>query len=166
MWIAHHNLITALAEAGRFMEAQGLLIQARPLYDRFSDPYTRNRRHWVAGRIAKGLGQIREAEARLQAAREGFLSEEVTYEAALVSLEIAALYAEQNRTSELQKIAAEMLLIFSSRQIHREALAALTFLQQAAMAEQANQELVRGVATFLKRLQSDPNLSFTQPASS
>jgi tetratricopeptide (TPR) repeat protein len=164
LWSAHHNLITALAEAGRFMEAQGLLIQARPLYARFPDGHTQNRRHWVAGRIARGLGQAREAEAHLQAARDGFINDGAAYDAAVVSLDLASLYAQQGRTAELKQLAEETLAIFSSRQIHREALAALSFLQQAAVAERASLKLVTGVATFLKRLQHDPNLSFLQPA--
>jgi tetratricopeptide (TPR) repeat protein len=165
LWNVHHNLITALAEAGRFMEAQGLFIQARSLYARFPDGYTQFRRHWVAGKIAHGLRQVGEAEVHLRAAREGFIAQGFTDDGTLASLELAALYAEQNRTAELKEIAAETLAIFSSRQIHREALAALSFLQQAAMAEKANQELVSGVAAFLKRLQSDPSLSFVQPVS-
>lgn len=162
--IAYHNLITVLAETGRFMEAQGLLIQARPLYARF--PESTNWRPWVAGRIARGLGQSREAEAHLRAARDGFLAEKAAaYDAALVSLELASLYVEQGRTGELTQVSEQLLAIFASRQIHREALAALAFLQQAAVAEQASLEMVTGVAAFLKRLQHDPSLSFKQPAS-
>jgi len=163
MWTAYHNLITALAEAGRSMEAQGLFIQARPLYARFPDSHTQNRRHWVTGRIARGLGQIREAETHLRAAQEGFIASGCADDASLVSLELAALYVEQNRTAELKQLAEEALAIFSSRQIHREALAAFSFLQQAALAERASLELVIGVATFVKRVQGDPNLTFAQP---
>jgi tetratricopeptide (TPR) repeat protein len=166
LWSAHHNLITALAEAGRFMEAQGLFIQLRPLYARFPDGHTQNRRHWVAGKIAYGLRQMREAEAHLRSARDGFVTAGFADDGTLVSLELAALYAEQNRTAELKQLAEETLAIFSSRQIHREALAALSFLQQAAIAERASLELVTGVASFLKRLQYDPGLSFVQPADS
>ncbi len=163
-WNVYHNLITALAESGRFMEAQRLFIQARPLYAAFPDGYTQNRRHWVAGRITRGLGQAREAEAHLRAAWEGFIASGETFASALVSLELATLYAEQNRTAELKKIAEEMLTIFSSGRIHREALAALSFLQQAALAERASLELITGVATFVRRLQDDPHLAFVQPA--
>src|SRR5690349_17310295 len=48
-----HNLITNLAEEGRFMEENGLFIQSRPLYARFNDGWTQNRRRWVEGRIAR-----------------------------------------------------------------------------------------------------------------
>ena len=163
LWGAHHNLITALAETGRFMEAQGFFIQARPLYARFSGGHFLNRRHWVAGKIARGLGQIREAEAHLRAARQGFIALGAADDGALVSLELATLYAEQKRTTELKRIAEETLAVFSSRQIHREALAAFSFLHQAALAERASLELVSGVAAFVKQLQKDPNLAFVPP---
>jgi hypothetical protein len=159
----HHNLITILAESGRFMEARGLMIQARPLYARFPESQVQNRRQWVVGRIARGLGQVAEAEKQLREAREGFIAEGSAYDTALVSLELAALYSEQGRAAELKQIAAGMLAIFSSQQIHREALAALSFLHQAVLAERASLETVTGVAAFLKRLQHDPNLSFAQP---
>jgi tetratricopeptide (TPR) repeat protein len=136
LWSAHHNLVTALTETGRLMEAQGQFIRARPLYDRFPDGYTQNRRCWVAGRIARGLGQIQKAEAHLQEARAGFIAAGAAYSTALVSLDLAALYAERGRMAELKRISEEMFIIFSSRQIHREALAALAFLRQASAAEE------------------------------
>jgi tetratricopeptide (TPR) repeat protein len=163
LWSAHHNLIATLAELGRFMEAQGLFIQARRLYDRFPDGFTQNRRHWVAGRIARGLGQTQKAETHLQTAQIGFLAEGATYDTALVSLELAALFAEQGRTRELKEIAEEMLTIFASRQIHREALAAFSFLHQAAAAERASVEVVTRVAAHFKRLRYNPETIFQQP---
>jgi tetratricopeptide (TPR) repeat protein len=157
---AWHNLIDNLAEAGQFMEAQKLLAKARPLYRQFPQPWVQNRFKWVEGRIARGLGQREQAESLLLAARDGFLSEGAAYDTALVSLEVASLYAEQGRMAELKRIAAEMMPIFSSRQIHREALAALAFWRQAVEAEKACLNLVTGVASFLKRARHDPELRF------
>jgi tetratricopeptide (TPR) repeat protein len=161
---AHHNLVTNLAEAGRFMEAHKLLIQTRPLYARFDDGWTRHRRSWVEGRIAQGLGQLREAEIHLRAARDGFAAEGVPYDAALVSLDLAALYAGQDRMADLKRLAEEMLPVFSSRRIEREVLAALAFLRQAVAAERVSLELIARVASFLKRLELEPGLSFQAPA--
>jgi tetratricopeptide (TPR) repeat protein len=157
---AQHNLITNLADIGRFMEAQKLLIQARPHYARFRDGWTQNRRRWVGGRIARGLGQLPEAESLLRAAREGFAAEGVAYDVALVSLDLALVYAEQGRTAELKRVAEETMPIFSSRQIHREALAALTLWTQAVRAETVSRELILEVASFLKRARHDPELRF------
>jgi hypothetical protein len=159
-----HNLIDDLAESGRAMEARRLFLKARTLYPQFPEAVTQNRRTWVAGKIARGLGQEKEAETLFLTARRSFVVEEIPYEVALVSLDLAALYAKQGRMEELKRLAAEMLPVFSSRQIHREALAALTFWRQAVEAETAHEEigqLVAGVAAFLKRARYDPELRFT-----
>lgn len=158
---ARHNLIDYLASSGRFLEAQGLYRETRPLYRDFPDSWAQNRRKWVRGKIARGLGQPRLAESLFLAARDGFVDEGIPYDTALVSLEIATLYAEQERTRDLKRLAQEMLPIFSSLQIHREALAALTFLKQAIDAERASLEVVTNVASYLRRARHNPGLRFT-----
>jgi tetratricopeptide (TPR) repeat protein len=155
-----HNLLDDLAEAGRFLEAREIFVQAIPLYDSFPDASTRNRRKWVQGKIAHGLGQRQQAETLLTSARDGFVEEGIAYDAALVSLDLAALYAEEGATAELKRLSQEMLVIFRSQQIHREALAALAYLRQALEAERATLELIRRIAAYLKRAESDPGLRF------
>jgi tetratricopeptide (TPR) repeat protein len=158
-----HNLVDNLSECGRYMEAQKVLAKARPLYLRFLDPWMQNRLRWVEGRIAQGIGQTEKSEALFVAAREGFLAERATYDMALISLDLASLYAEQGRMAEIKRLAEEMMPIFSSLHIHREALAALAFWRQAVEAEKAGIELVTGVASFLRRAQHDPELRFEKP---
>jgi tetratricopeptide (TPR) repeat protein len=161
--VAWHNLIDDFTETGQFMEAQKLLVKTRPLYQRFPQPWFQNPRTWIEGKIARGLGQREQAENLLLAARDGFLAEGAAYDTALVSLDLASLYAEQGRVAELKLVAGEMMPIFSSRQIHREALAALAFWRQAVEAEKACLDLMTGVASFLKRARHDPELRFEQP---
>ena len=161
-----HNLAGELAESGRVMEAHRLYLKARSLYPRFPEAVIQSRRTWIAGKIALGLGQEKEAETLFLDARQRFLAEEIPYEVALVSLDLAALYAKQGRTEEMKQLAEEMMPVFSSLQIHREALAALTFWKQAVEAEMTNErisQLVAGVAAFLKRSRYDPELRFVAP---
>ena len=158
-----HNLIDDLAESGRFLEAQRLYRDTRALYRNFPDAWTQNRRKWVKGKIARGLGQADQAESLFLAARDGFINEGIPYDTALVSLELATLYAEQRRTADLKRLAEEMVPIFSSLHIHREALAALAYLKQAVQAEKATVDLVTGVAAYLRRAQHDPSLRFSAP---
>lgn len=157
---ARHNLIDNLVESGRYLEAQGLYRVSRSLYRSFPDAWSQNRRKWVKGKIARGLGQADQAESLFLAARDGFVGEGIPYDTALVSLELATLYAEQGRPGDLKRLAREMVPIFSSLNIHREALAALAYLQQAAEAERATFEVVSGVAAYLRRAQYDPALRF------
>jgi tetratricopeptide (TPR) repeat protein len=157
---ARHNLVDYLAACGRFIEAQEMYRQTRPLYRDFTDAWTQNRRRWVKGKIARGLGQAGQAESLFLAARDGFIAEGIPYDTALVSLEIATLYAEQGRTADLKRLAAEMVPIFSSLHIHREALAALAFLRQAVEAERASLAVVTSVADYLRRAEHDASLRF------
>jgi len=155
---ARHNLAGYLAEAGRYEDALDLYRQALPLYGDFPDAWTENRRQWLLGRIERGLGRPGAGEQFLRAARDGFLAEGIPYDTALVSLDLALLYAEQGRTAELKELAAGMVPIFASRHIHREALAALGFLQQAIEAETATLDIVTSIADYLRRAQHDPEL--------
>jgi tetratricopeptide (TPR) repeat protein len=160
---ALHNLIDILTHMGRFIEARGLYGKARPLYRKFNDPYFDNRRLWIKARIERGLGQRQSAEELFVAVRERFLAEDLPYEAALVSLELALLYAEQDRIVELKRLATEILPIFTALQIHREALAALMFLKQAVDSERLSVEVVTGIAEFLHRAEADPSLKLETP---
>ncbi|HEX2645487.1 MAG TPA: hypothetical protein VHU81_20980 [Thermoanaerobaculia bacterium] len=157
---AWHNLVDDLAEAGCFMEAQKILRRAIPIYRQIPEPWSEHRRQWVEGKIARGLGQESRAEALLGAARDGFLAQDLPYDVALVSLELAALYAGQGRTAEVRRIAAEMLPLFSARGIHREALAALAFWRRAVESEQGGLALTSELLAFCKRARFDPELRF------
>lgn len=160
---AGHNLADYLTLAGRFEEARAVYRETRPLYREFPEPWVKNRRKWVRARILRGLGRPRLAESLLLAVRDGFLAEGVPFDTALVSLEIASLYAEQGRTGDLKRLAMEMIAVFSSLHIHREALAALSFLLQAIQSDSASAKLVAAVAGYLRQAEHDPSIPFQVP---
>ncbi|HTQ80937.1 MAG TPA: hypothetical protein VMM92_13145, partial [Thermoanaerobaculia bacterium] len=159
-----HNLASALADAGQVLEAQKIFASSREHYRRFPEPWAENRRLWLTGKLARLRGETAEAEAAFLAARDGFLADGIPYATVLVTLELAALYAELGRTAELSRLAAQSAHILLSRQIHREALLALAFFRQAVEAEAAHPEIAQGViarvATYLKKAQDDPHLRF------
>jgi len=161
--IAWHNLIDNLTETGQFMTAHKLLVKARPLYQKFPQSWLLNPRKWMEGKIARGLGQIDQAESLLLEARDGFLLMDAVFDSAFVSFDLASLYAEQGRMAELKRLAEQMVQIFSSRQVHREALAALDYWQQAVEAEQVCATLIAGIASFLRRVEHNPDLRFQTP---
>jgi len=158
-----HNLAFCLSDEERYLEAHSVFESAQPLYDQYPDLWTQHRRAWVEGRIQRGLGQLEAAEERLTWAQRGFVEQEIAYDAALVSLDLAAVYAEQGRTGDLKELAAHMLPIFQSRDIHREALAALAWFRQAVERETATASVVRHLLDFLKRARHDPGLRWVQP---
>ncbi len=102
------------------------------------------------------MGQVEFAEEALRQVREGFIAAEIGYDVALVSLDLAALYLEAGRTAEVKQLAAEMLPIFASRQVHREAIMAWTVFRQAVEQEVATVRVIEEVAARIREVQARP----------
>ena len=147
---ATHNLLQDLFELGRYDEAQDLLAEARRLEEAHGDAVDRLRIRWFEGNLARDTGNAAAAEEALLAARQSFIEMGMPYEAALVSLDLAVLYAEQGRSSETRELAREMLPIFQSQDVGREALATLMLFQQAALADSLTARLAREVAVAMR----------------
>ena len=160
---AHHNLIDWLTDAGRALEAQGLMAKSGDIYRRFDDAPTGLRRLWVQGKIARGLGQLEEAARLFARVREGWIELGIGYEAAVAALDLAGVAAQLGRTAEVKRLAGEMLPIFRSRDIHREAIAALIMFQGAADDERATVSLFEALAAYLRQSASQPGLPFEPP---
>ncbi|MEP7011089.1 MAG: hypothetical protein ABJC13_12260 [Acidobacteriota bacterium] len=150
---AHHNLLTALMFAGRFEEASQRLEEVRGMF-LLANPLDRLRLRWLEARIAAGLGRQDEAESILREVRKEFFERQMGYDAALAALDLATLFAEQGRTQEIKQLAIEVLPLFESREVHREAMGALILFQRAAEQENLTVELARQVAAFLSRERS------------
>jgi tetratricopeptide (TPR) repeat protein len=161
---ARHNLIVALHETGRSREAFALLFSTRPLYLKLGDPMTLARLRWLEGRVALGLERFQQAEAAFREVAEALSSMGRDYEASAAALDLARLLALQGRTAELRRLAEQMLAALSSRDIHREALAALACFWTAAAREQATLTLASEVAGFLDLARDNPGLRFVRRA--
>jgi hypothetical protein len=106
----------------------------------------------VEGRISFGTrGGDQAAEAALRQVQKEFFDLRMGYDAALVSLDLAALYAREGRTAEQKALAVEIMPVFESREVNREAMAALLMFQHAAQEERLTADLARQLAAFLKR---------------
>jgi tetratricopeptide (TPR) repeat protein len=161
--VAQHNLTLYLAEAGRYGEALRLLASARSLYHEVGDPMGLLRLRWVEGKIASALGHFSEAEGLLRGVQAELIQRELGYDAALLSLDLATVYASQGRSAEMRRLAEEMIPIFKSRDIHREAIAALFVFQKAAEMERVTLGLIRDVTSYLKESRSASSLRSREP---
>jgi tetratricopeptide (TPR) repeat protein len=156
-----HNMIVALLADGCPREAFALLFNTRPLYLKMGDRWSLLRLRWVEGQVSQGMNRFDQAEAAYREVREAFMDLGLAYDAALASLDLALILAQQGKTAEMGRLAQEMLTFFESRQIHREAMAAFLVFCDAARSERAELGLLREVATFLKRARNAPGLSFS-----
>jgi tetratricopeptide (TPR) repeat protein len=157
---ARHNLIWFLNESGRHEEASGALEKTRGLYTILGEPTHLIRLRWLEGRISRDLGRLDQAEAALREARDGFVERGIGFDAAIVSLDLATVYLQQGRTGELKRLAAEMVPVFESRDVHQEALAALLLFRQAAEAEEVTLGLLEKIGGYLQRARQNPELRF------
>jgi len=151
MVYGRYNFILSLTTAGRHAEAAGRLPEVRDLLSRIGKPLDLVRLRWTEGRIAVGLGNRDLAETAFREVQHEFFERHMAYDAALVSMELAILYANEGRAQELKQLAAELMPIFESRDVHREAMAALLMFQQAAEEERLTVQLAENLAASLRR---------------
>ncbi|MCH9650379.1 MAG: hypothetical protein K0U98_19255 [Deltaproteobacteria bacterium] len=160
----HHTRILFINQLGRHREAFQLILELAPRYDAFPDAWTQLRRRWLTGEIAEGLGRDAAAEEAFRAVRQGFIEQGIGYDAALASLHLAALYFRQGRSQEIKQLASQMLPIFQSRDIHREAIAALLLFQKAAQMETVTAEMIQSLKRFLIRARGSSEVPSEVPS--
>jgi tetratricopeptide (TPR) repeat protein len=158
--ISRHNLAWFLNDCGRAEEALRQLARFRHTYRDFPDAWTGLRLAWLDGRIAARQGRLAEAETALREVRRSFLAGGHGYDASLVTLDLANLYLEEGRAAEVRALAEEMLDVFLSHDIHRQALAALAVFQKAAERDDATPGLVQEISSYLVRARKNPLLRF------
>ena len=129
---AYHNLARCYIDLGRPDEALAFFVEAKPLYQQCKDPLILLRATWQEGQLLREIGHLESAESALLRAREGFTEQGLAYETAMVSLDLADVYAKGGRTEGVRRTIEEAMPIFRSLRLGREILASLLRLRQAA----------------------------------
>lgn len=163
VFAARSNLVYYLSLLERYQEAESRLAEAWELAGSGGE-LDRLRLVWVGGRVAAGTGRVDEGISALEQVRRDFAAREMDYDAALASLELAAVYLWQGETTRVQGLVREMLPIFQSREVHREAQAALQVFQQSVEQDRATVALVRHLVAYLHRARRNPELRLEFPA--
>ena len=158
-WL-QHNRADYLSKLGRYAEAIPLLPLVRSVYSQLGDELNMARLRWVEGRIEDGLGRTGRAIDILTQVRADFAGWSMDYDTALVSLELATIFAREGRTDAVKALARHMAPIFQAQGVHREALAALALFRQAAESEEVTADLARRLLDYLHRARQDPKLRF------
>jgi len=151
-----HNLLLYLVDVGRADEASRLLAESRGLYALHTSRLDHLRARWLEGRIATGQGDDIAAEAAFREVQSGFAEIDLPYDAALASIQLAAVWLRAGRTREIKGLVDEMVAIFRARNIRREAIGALLMLREACEREEATLALLRTVTGELQRLEREP----------
>jgi hypothetical protein len=149
-------ILTNLVECGRYRQARIQLWRSRPLFARQGGELLLLRLRWLEGRIHAGLGDFARAEREFAVTRAGFAAAGNPYNAALVALDLAAVWLQRGRTRQLRELVEEMIATFRALRIAREAVAALLILREACDRDEATLDRVRTVAMLLTELERQP----------
>lgn len=135
------NMVDDLTHLEKFREAAELLPQVREMAVDQGNKFDLIRVVWLAAKVDAGQGRQEAAIASLEQVRRDFTAEELPYEAALSSLDLAVLWLRAGRTAEVRTLARAMGWIFKAKGIARKALAALRLFCEGARLQTATVEL-------------------------
>lgn len=128
LW-AHHNLIYWMVDAGQAAEAFARYQETRSLYDDLdAEPSIRLRLRWLEGRIYAALGDFELARQAFEEVRETAAEADLSYEVAMISPELALVYANLGETERVRALAEETTPVFRAYQLSRHAIAANSLL--------------------------------------
>lgn len=159
-YAAVHNQLLSLIDSGLFDEARKFRVRhSRQLANHWGR-VNEIRFRGLEGRIDAGRNKHARAEATFREVKQGFEEAERTYDAAIISLDLAACLLAQGKAGESEEVVREAAKVFSALRIEREALAAVIMLRQAFEARKATVAMVEEVAAFLRRAEHDPHARF------
>lgn len=154
-------LAYCLHRMGYDIPAAQLVDQALVAVGEGGDAVLVLRLEWLRVRIRMSLGH--DGEAELRRIRDALLAEGLVYDAAIACLDLATCYARRRRLPDLQKLALEMFPVFTSREIHREALAALLLLRDQLSSGRAEVSFLEEIRAFLEDSRYDRRRRFREP---
>lgn len=155
---ACHNLVRSYIELGRPEQALSLYSETRSLYKRSEDSLFKLRFAWQEGLLLRDLGHLRASESTLLQARQGFVDRELFYEAALISLDLAAVYVKLQAEAEFKQTITETVPIFRALGVERELLGSLMQLQQLSHQNRQTLALLQVLNTRIEQLSTRPSL--------
>jgi tetratricopeptide (TPR) repeat protein len=157
---ATQSILEVMVQCGEFREAAVMLMESGLRLALAGEPLNLAKLRGVEGQIFAGLGKSARAEAAFLEARAGFLAHGQGYNAALVGLDLAAVWLERGQQAQVKELAADMLSTFQRLGIQREAVRALDYLNRVCHKQRATPRMVRHVKGFLKQLEREPQLRF------
>jgi len=148
--VLEFNRVDYLRQLGRLPEAQALVPAVQALASRLGNDLDLVRLRWLEGRMATSAGRSAEARAAFREVRDAFAARGISYDFALVSLELATYLLETGQTVEVRELARECEAIFQAQQVDRERCGALLLFCQAVEREVLTLEMVRELLRGLR----------------
>jgi tetratricopeptide (TPR) repeat protein len=158
-YAAVHNLAWWLLESDDLDAARAVLARYPIRPEQAPGRAILAKQRWAEARLALGSGDAGQAERSFAAARGLFLETGRPYPAAIVSIDLAALYFKLGRLDESKALALEASEELANLGIHREAWTAILMLIKALQAGTATVQLIEGAAKYLKQGEMQPRFA-------
>lgn len=147
-------LVVVLQERGRPVEALAMHRRVGPLVASVGTEAAQLRYRWTEGWLAAESGELRLGEVHLSGVRAAFIEQNLCFDAALVSLDLALVLLRQGRTAEVAALAEETYAAFAARQLDQRASAALLLWVNAVRSQTLNADVLSRLASELKATRS------------
>ena len=154
--VAHTNLATSYAWAGKPEKALEFLPEARRLCAELDNRLGRHHVQWIEGLARLAQGDEAGAEGRLRQARAGFVELGELDHGGVASLEIAILCRRQGRDAEVLSLASEAIPAFKALRTYPEAVTALRLLGDAVAKGEVTLEVLEQARDCLLAIVRDP----------
>ncbi len=157
---ALHNQLHFLIDCGRYEEARRFLFLNSAAFATVDEQLNHLRLRALEGRIDYGLHKRARAEAIFREVVQGFREANRPYDAAIVSLDLAAALLAQHKAGEAEQVIVETSQAFLRLGIEREALGAVMLLRTACEVKAATVAMVEEVKGYLRRIEQGPLTAF------
>lgn len=154
---ASQSLARFLLDGGHIREARRALWELRQRYPEMGGRLNELKVRWLEGQIYVRMEKLDLAEQALRQVKEGYEEEglNVPFKAALVGLELGAVWLRQGRMAEAAGLVFQCTEVFLSLRIERELKISLLVLQRTAMGQRLTLALLNSIIERLH--QTDPD---------
>ncbi len=150
-FIAYQRLIGAYLQVDRTQDAMALLPAGRRLAVEIGGGYPLRHHRWLEGLISLALASYGDAEAVLRELLDEFMAAGESFSVALITLDLAVLYAECGSTHQSLKACSHALPLLQGFGAHREAMRAVRVLHEIVAKQVIETEALRDLRTRLDR---------------
>ncbi len=153
-----HNLACCLLESGNLAASESVLAEAKNLAERSEVQFWYLEVIYLEGLLAARNGDTANGKAKLRRARAGFLDMRQFGNAAITSLDLAELYAEEGQLSEAKLLSAELLPLFRALYANPEARVAHNILKTNLDEDSLSLAVLQSVKGMFRKLKDDPTM--------
>lgn len=157
-----HNLARCHMDLGQLRSARALLWVNRRRYKEALGRVNELKLLWLQAQINLGLGNRERAKEGFCVVKNGFWEAGLRYNEALVTLELALVYANEGRVADARSLGMEAAEVFLSLGIERETMSAVLLLRRAFELRVLPVALLTSVLEFLRASEKGPEVSLRE----